>query len=112
MADNTTTSEDAAAVTLARRVLDLPIGDNDARASTIREYLGALLASVWEQREGFSGKRPFGNSGWAYELYVPLIHAGFVQGRLDEDGFVEEVDNRAADALISDAIAALTGGAR
>jgi hypothetical protein len=50
----------------------------------IREYLGALLTKLWEQGEGFSGKRPFGNSGWEYDLYAALIKAGAVEGELDE----------------------------
>lgn len=90
--------------TTARQVLNLPLPPNDAEAATIRDYLIALLALVWTDRECFNGKRPFGNSGWQYELYPALITAGLVAGQLDEDGYVKEVDRQAADALIGAAI--------
>ena len=45
----------------AQRVLNLPMQDNDAGAATIRDYLVALVREVWRERDGFSGKRPFGN---------------------------------------------------
>lgn len=47
-------------------------GENDAGAETVRDYLKALLAALWNEGEGFSGKRPLGNSGWEHELLVPL----------------------------------------
>lgn len=90
-------------------VLALPMGGNDAGATTVRGYLIALLSELWREGEGFSGKRPFGNSGWHYELYRPLIVAGLVDGELDEWGGVERVDAAIADELIADAILALGG---
>lgn len=90
-------------------VLDLPMGENDAQAGTIREYLIALLAALWDEQEGFSGKRPFGNSGWDCDLMVPLIRAGLIDGRLDEDGYIEEVDDNGGEHLIAEAIQALGG---
>jgi hypothetical protein len=93
--------------TAARELLNLPLDRNDADAATVRDYLIKLLAQVWAEGEGFSGKRPFGNSSWEYELYVPMIRAGLVTGRLDEDGYVDNVDQRAADALVAAAIQAL-----
>jgi len=88
-------------------ILNLPMGDNDADAGTIKEYLIALLSEVWREGEGFSGKRPFGNSDWEFDLYKPLLTAGLVKGNLDSEGFLESVDNKAADKLIFNAIAAL-----
>ncbi|MFI7073495.1 hypothetical protein [Micromonospora sediminicola] len=88
----------------ARQVLDLPMPTNDADAPTVRAYLIELLAKVWEEGECFNGKRPFGNSGWDYDLYPPLITAGLVAGKLDEDGWIEEVDDRAASRLVAAAI--------
>lgn len=75
-------------------VLDLELEENDADAATVREYLQALLCAVWEEGEGFSGKRPFGNSGWEYDLTQPLIDAGLVK----------EGEDRKATAIICDAI--------
>jgi hypothetical protein len=93
----------------AEQLLALPLDQNDAGAATVRDYLIELLRVLWREEEGFSGKRPFGNSGWVYEVYLPMVRAGFVTGKLDEDGYIEHVDSRAADALIDKAILALGG---
>lgn len=88
-------------------VLALPMDENDSGATTIKGYLVALLTRLWDKEEGFSGKRPFGNSGWSYDLYKPLLVAGAVNGKLDTEGFIEDVDCDAANQLIFEAIAAL-----
>lgn len=89
-------------------VLAVPMNrPNDAEAGTIKEYLIKLLTELWEKGEGFSGKRPFGNSGWEHELYLPLLEAGAVNGKLDSEGYIQEVDSDAANTLIFDAIDAL-----
>lgn len=90
-----------------KQILDLPMGTNDAEASTIRGYLKCLLTTLWKEGESFSGKRPLGNSGWEHELYVPLIAAGVVKGKLDSDGYTVDLDRKAADKAIMLAIEAL-----
>src|SRR5689334_2072025 len=70
-------------------ILDLPLPPNDSGADTVRGYLIALLAAVWTEGEGFSGKRPFGNSGWEDDLYAALVRAGMIEGELDPDGYLE-----------------------
>lgn len=85
-------------------VLACPMDDNDAGADTIRTYLVALLEQLWKWGEEFGGKRPFGNSGWEYELYTPLAKAGFISGTFDSDGYVDEMDSDAGRALITAAI--------
>ena len=77
---------------------------NDANAKDIRSYLKALLYTLWNEGEGFSGKRPFGDSGWDYELYKALIINGNVNGKLDSDGYIDTVDKTEADKLIFKAI--------
>lgn len=52
-------------------VLSFPMEDNDADAGTVGHYLYSLLWMVWQHGEGFSGKRPFGNSVWECDLYKP-----------------------------------------
>jgi hypothetical protein len=74
-------------------ILDCPMSENDSGATTIRGYLIALLAGVWAEEEGFSGKRPFGNSGWKYDIYDALAKAGLIQATLDEDGFIDQLDD-------------------
>ncbi len=88
-------------------ILDIEMQQNDANAKTIRDYLKALLNKLWRESEGFSGKRPFGNSGWEFEVYEALARAGVVNGKFDQDGCLEEVDHRSANKLIFDAIESL-----
>jgi hypothetical protein len=87
------------------RLLALQLPENASGATTVRGYLIAILAAVWRETEGFSGKRPFGNSSWQCDLYAPMIKAGFVPGTLDEDGYLDGYfDEAPADALILAAI--------
>jgi hypothetical protein len=88
-------------------ILTLPMEENDSGAATIKGYLVKLLDELWAEGEGFSGKRPFGNSGWEYDLYKPLVQAEVVPGKLDENGYIEEVDSDLANKLIFAAIHAL-----
>lgn len=82
-----------------------------AGAATVGEYFGHLLATLWSEGEGFSAKRPFGNSGWQYDVYIALARAGLIDGlMLDENGYVDEFSpeaQRAADDLIVAAIRVL-----
>lgn len=90
-----------------KQILDLPLPDNDFGATTVRGYLVALLTQLWREEEGFSGKRPFGNSGWTYDVYVPMVRAGMVPGRFTDDGELVGFKWPDADALILRAIQAL-----
>ena len=85
----------------------IPMQENDAGAKTIGEYLEKLLITLWNEEEGFSGKRPFGNSGWKWEIYTALISAKIVDGKLDEDGYIEEVDFPMADEVAANIIFAV-----
>ena len=78
----------------------IPMQENDAGAKTVGDYLKILLLTLWDEEAGFSGKRPFGNSGWQYEVYKALISAKVVDGKLDEDGYVDEIDCYTADNII------------
>lgn len=91
----------------AHDVLRCKMVPNDANAGTVRDYLKALLLKVWGEGEGFSGKRPFGNSGWEYEVYESLGAEGFIDVSIDDWGDMVIEDPRAADRLILDAIKAL-----
>ena len=94
----------------------IPMQENDADAKTIGEYLLKLLLTLWDEKESFSGKRPFGNSSWEYEIYTALISSGVIMGSLDEEGYVIDVDWEAADIIVreiisrEDAEKALKGG--
>lgn len=90
---------------VAQRVLELPLSaGNDAGVDTVREYLVELLSLLWEQQDGFDGKRPFGNSGWDFDLIGPLVEAGLVSGYMDDDRYLYDVDEPAGRALIAAAI--------
>lgn len=84
-----------------KNVLDLKFETSDFdEPITIREYFKQLLKSLWVEGDGFSGKRPFGNSGWQFDVYKALIQNGFIDGKLDPDGYVESVDTRIADRFV------------
>lgn len=94
-------------------ILDIKMQENDAGADTVKEYLIALLLNVWSEEEGFSGKRPFGNSGWKYEIYEALAVAGAIESEIitygeGEDAYTEidygMKEIKIADALIIEAI--------
>lgn len=63
----------------AAQILALPLDpeENDAEASTVGEYLGAILKALLVEQECFSGKRPLGNSGWEGPLEDALDGAGY-----------------------------------
>jgi hypothetical protein len=75
---------------------------------TIREYLHKLLSKLWREEGGFSGKRPFGSSGWTLDLVYSLVHAEMIPGDLerDEDGYIEDAtyDKVFANQYVSDLI--------
>ena len=79
----------------------------DFGEATIREYLVELGRLVWVEGEGFSGKRPFGNSGWHNEVYAALADGGFIEATFDEDGWLEECDEKHARAIIAACFEAL-----
>jgi hypothetical protein len=92
-----------------QQILDTPMGQNDAGVDTVRAYLAELLYLVWEHEDGFSGKRPFGNSGWQSEVHEALIRAGHLDGTFDEDGYLDDYDRREANRLVLQAIRSLGG---
>lgn len=71
---------------------------------TVRSYLKDLLHTLWVEEEGFSGKRPFGNSGWQFDVYQALVRAGVLEGTLDDEGFLDDVDRDAGEQLVLAAI--------
>lgn len=89
----------------AQQVLTTPVPHgNDAGAETIGDYLVRLLEVLWYQKDGFSGKRPFGNSDWCGDVEIALIQAGHVEGVIDEYGYINSVDSEAVNRLIESAI--------
>lgn len=88
-------------------LLRLPLPANDADADTVGEYLAELLCQIWRDGEN-AVKRPFGNSGWQHEICVPMIKAGLIKATWnDHYESWDEIDYRAVDKLITDAVLAL-----
>lgn len=61
---------------------------------SILDYMKRLLITLFKELEGFSGKRPFGNSGWEYDIAICLIKNKVINGKLDEDGYVEDINDK------------------
>lgn len=72
-----------------KEILKFPMDENDSGADTVGGYLKALLVTLWEEEESFSGKHPFGNSGWQNDLLKPLVVAGVIKGSIDPDGYAD-----------------------
>lgn len=85
-------------------ILNTVIPDSDCGDVSIRQYLHALLKNLWRRGESFSGKHPFGNSGWEYDLYKGLIIHNPSLGELDEDGYVDKVEVHECDQIIFELI--------
>lgn len=87
-------------------ILNIPFYSDDLNDTvTIKEYLKELLVTLWKEGEGFSGKRPFGNSGWESDLYLPLVEHNVLHGKIDNEfGDLLEVDKKQGHKLILDLI--------
>lgn len=78
-----------------QQLLDAPfVGDDyiPKEVTSPRGYFKALLRKLWDEGDGFSGKRPFGMSGWYMDLAETWIKAGYLEGQFDDDGYVEDYD--------------------
>lgn len=82
-------------------VLLTPMQPNDAGAPNVGTYLIRLLKLVWEHE---AIKRPFGNSGWQYEVYQALVKAGYLDGEIDTDGYLEWCDTKEGEFIVLQAI--------
>src|SRR5271157_4235411 len=73
--------------------------EGDLGEQTLVDYLKSLLETMWQEGEGFSGKRPFGNGGWQFDVYRALVRTDLVEG-LIKDGELVNCDTKAGDALV------------
>lgn len=74
---------------------------------TLREYFKQLILTLWREGAGFSGKRPFGNSGWQFGVIHAIVAAGGdvnTPARIDEDGYLDVDDVRVAEDAVRDLI--------
>lgn len=83
-----------------KEILELKFESTDLGAEiTIKDFFKKLLTTLFEEGECFSGKRPFGNSGWDWDLKICLVKNGVVNGEYnskydDWDFDSEEVDKK------------------
>lgn len=83
-----------------QEILTLPLGENDAKASTVGEYLARLTTKLLFKQEAFDPEEPFGNPGWIEDLIHPLILNGYIDGELDESGSVMDYDETGFKTLL------------
>ncbi len=77
---------------------------------TIRNYLVSLARKCWVKEDSFNGKKPFGNSGWKYDVYNALGHGGFIRVNLDNEGNIYSTDEEAGDLIIKACFDKLANG--
>lgn len=91
-------------------ILDLKVEGPGVGKTTVRGYLVRLLETLWDERDNFSGKRPFGGSAWEFDLYEALVTAHVVPGKFNDEGFLDEFSKYSqekADRIIRIAISSL-----
>lgn len=82
-------------------ILSLTFESSDlSKTVTIRQFIKELARAVWIEQEMFSGKRPFGNSGWTHDVYSCLVKNGLIKGIFDSDGYLRSCNCDDADRLI------------
>jgi hypothetical protein len=89
--------------------------DDLDRTLTVREWFMEMVKRLWIEDEGFSGKRPFGNSGWRFDPAIAMVKAGWLAGSFSvqygRDGkvheYLEEFDDDVYDSLMDAAVASL-----
>ena len=60
---------------------------------TVNDYLRDLLVTLLEEGEGFSGKRPLGNSGWEDAMSRSIALVGVVEYERTGDPEDEDEDD-------------------
>jgi len=82
---------------------------NDNADVTLREYFKRMLVQVFAEGEGFSGKRPFGDSGWQSQLEFDMVKAGLLPPDPQNNADFGEMfaDVPSFEALIRECIKAL-----
>jgi len=94
----------------ALQLLDLSMPETDIGPCTVRHYLYTLLKTLWHEKEGFDGKRPFGNSDWDSCIAVAAVQAGLVAGTVSEEAlWVDSLAWPSFERLVSDAIQVMCG---
>lgn len=82
-----------------KEILELKFESTDlGREISIRDFFKELLTALFKEGECFSGKRPFGNSGWDYDLCVCLVKNEVIKGKCLKYGDLDDWDYDSAEA--------------
>lgn len=82
--------------------------DELGKEVTIGDWWKAMMLELNREEEGFSGKRPLGNSSWKHDAQIALVQAGLIEGEIDEEeGYLNDIDDRGCDALFDAVIRSL-----
>jgi hypothetical protein len=93
------------------RPLDEKLFYNDpSDSTTVGGYLCEIFLTLLQEQEGFSCKRPLGDSDWMFPIYAALVRGGWIEGSFDQDDFLETADTVAGDLLIQSEIELLFEG--
>lgn len=88
-----------------KEILDLKFESTDlGETITIKDFFKKLLTTLFEQGECFSGKRPFGNSGWDWDLKICLAENKVISGKYDSKCGDWDFDSAEADEKIFELI--------
>lgn len=90
-----------------KEILELKFESSDlGKEISIKDFFKELLTTLFKEGECFSGKRPFGNSGWNYDLRVCLAKNGVIEGKCFQYGDLEDwdYDSKEADSKILELI--------
>ena len=86
---------------MKKNLLELSFNSRDlGKTLTVKAFFIELLITLWKEKEGFSGKRPFGNSDWDSDLVACMIKNKAFPGEIDEDGNPEEYDQKAFNKFV------------
>ena len=67
-----------------KKILNLKFYSNDLQYNvTVGYFLEQLLKTLLIQGENFNSKRPFGNSGWEYDLAICLVENNIIEGKVN-----------------------------
>lgn len=93
------------------KVLALEI-ENYPEPCSLRGFLQNLLLKIVEEEESFNGKRPFGDSGWLWGIWIALHKGGYIAAttykhdpedeEVEYDFTVDQLED--AQALLSEVI--------
>ncbi len=90
-------------------ILDLIFYSDDLHCRiTVRDFLKKLLTKLWEEEDGFTGKRPFGNSCWKDDIFTEMCKRKIIDGEIEyfEDGSILSIDwdGKKGNEILLDAI--------